>query len=113
MKAYTCILLCSNGQYYVGSTTNLELRMQQHFASDRFLSKSKEKEHFGEHATYESGSKFIKAYKPVKLVYHEEYDRIEDAFKRERQIHGWSHAKKEALIKGDIELLKQLSKSKK
>lgn len=97
MKAYTYILLCENNKYYVGSTTNLELRL---------------KEHFGEHATYESGSKFIKAYKPIKLVYTEEYDRIEDAFKRERQLHGWSHAKKEALIKGDFETLRTLSKSK-
>ena len=66
----------------------------------------------GEHPIYESGSKFTKAFKPIKLVYTEEYDRIDEAFKRERQIHGWSHAKKEALIKGDFDLLKKLSKSK-
>ena len=49
---------------------------------------------------------------PVKLVYKEEFSSIEQAFHRERQLHGWSRAKKEALINEDYELLKQLSKSK-
>ncbi|MFD2201086.1 GIY-YIG nuclease family protein [Shivajiella indica] len=30
MKAYTYILLCCNGQYYVGSTKNLEKRINEH-----------------------------------------------------------------------------------
>lgn len=97
MKPTVYILLCSDGRNYVGSTTHLEERL---------------KAHFGEHPIYESGSKFTKAFTPIKLVYTEEYDRIDEAFKRERQIHGWSHAKKEALIKGDFDLLKKLSKSK-
>lgn len=96
-KAIVYILLCSNGQFYVGSTTNLELRIQ---------------EHNGEHPEYSKGSKFTIAHKPFKLVYKEEYEGIEDAFKRERQLHGWSHKKKEALINGDIQLLRELSKSK-
>ena len=58
------------------------------------------------------GAMFTKAYLPVKLVYTEEYPRIEDAFRREKQLQKWSHAKKEALIKGDITTLKLLSKSK-
>lgn len=45
----------------------------------------------------------------MKLVYKEEYASIEQAFQRERQLHGWSRAKKEALIKGDLERLKELS----
>ena len=32
--------------------------------------------------------------------------------RREQQLHGWSRAKKEALIRGDIEELKRLAKSK-
>ena len=48
----------------------------------------------------------------MRLVYTEEYATIEEAYRRERQLHGWSRAKKEALICGDIELLKQLSKKK-
>ena len=35
-----------------------------------------------------------------------------EARMREQQLHGWSIAKKEALIRGDIETLKQLSKKK-
>jgi predicted GIY-YIG superfamily endonuclease len=35
-----------------------------------------------------------------------------EARMREQQLHGWSRAKKEALIRGDIETLKQLSKKK-
>ena len=69
MKPTVYILLCSDGRYYVGRTTYLEERL---------------KEHFGEHPIYECGSKFTKAFKPIKLVYTEEYDRIDEAFKRER-----------------------------
>jgi len=35
-----------------------------------------------------------------------------EARMREQQLHGWSRAKKEALIRGDIETLKQASKKK-
>jgi putative endonuclease len=44
----------------------------------------------------------------VQLVWSEYFDRITDAIAVERQIKGWSRAKKEALIRGDwssIELL--------
>ena len=87
--AYTYILECSNGAYYVGSTNDLERRLQEHQAG--------------------LGSRFTSAHLPVKLVYWEEYQTLEEAFRRERQLHGWSRAKKEALIKGDIEKLKSSS----
>ncbi len=47
---------------------------------------------------------------PVKLVYVEEYNRIDEAFFREKQIKGWSRRKKEALIEGKYEILPILSK---
>ena len=47
--------------------------------------------------------------RPVQLVFAEVYDRITDAIARERQIKGWSRAKKEALIRGDYETLPALS----
>ena len=90
--AYTYILLCSNDEYYVGSTDDLENRLNEHQKG--------------------RGCGFTKAHLPVKLVYKEEYQTKEEAYKRERQLHGWSRAKKEALIKGDIEELKRLSKKK-
>ena len=87
------ILQCSNGEYYVGSTSDLENRLNEHEKG--------------------RGCDFTKAHLPVKLVYTEEYPTIEEAYKRERQLHGWSKAKKEALICGDIEKLKELSNGKK
>lgn len=92
MTAYTYILQCANGKYYVGSTTDLEARFNEHQAG--------------------LGGKFTSTHLPVKLVYFEEYSSIHMAFSRERQLHGWSRAKKEALIRGDYEALRPLSQSK-
>ena len=89
MKGYLYILLCSNGTYYTGSTTDLERRIAQH--------------QNGEEANY------TKKHLPVKLVYYEEYQRIDEAYYRERQIHGWSHRKKKVLIEGNCDKLPDLS----
>ena len=89
--AYTYILQCANGQYYVGSTTDLERRLLEHQAG--------------------LGAHFTAKHLPVKLVYKEEFSSIQQAFARERQLHGWSRAKKEALINGNLPSLKPLSTS--
>ena len=89
MKGYMYILLCSNGSYYTGSTNNLELRLKQHQNGE--------------------GANHTKKYLPVTLVYYEEYQRVEDAFYREKQVQGWSRKKKEALINGDHNLLPELA----
>jgi putative endonuclease len=47
---------------------------------------------------------------PVSLVYYEEFDRIADAYAREKQIQGWSRKKKQALIAGNEARLIELSK---
>lgn len=86
------ILKCGNGLYYVGSTKNLEKRLEQHYLGE--------------------GANFTRKHLPVKLVYFETFDRIDEAFKREKQVQNWSRAKKEALIKRDFEALKNLSKGK-
>jgi putative endonuclease len=57
------------------------------------------------------GANHTKKRLPVKLVYFEEFDRIDKAFYREKQVQGWSRRKKEALIKGEYEKLPQLSKN--
>ncbi len=85
------ILKCSDGSYYVGSTTNLENRIKAH--------------NQGEGATHTAKRR------PVRLVYNEEFSSFDDAVKRERQVKKWSRAKKEALIRGEKEKLKKLSKS--
>ena len=92
MKGYTYILECSGGSYYVGSTINLERRLAEHQRGE--------------------GAMFTKAHLPVKLVYYEKFQRIDEAFKREKQLQKWSHCKKEALISGDIDRLKASSSSK-
>jgi putative endonuclease len=91
MKGYMYILKCSNDLYYVGSTNNLDLRIQQHKLGE--------------------GANFTRKHLPVELVYFEEYDRIDEAFRREKQVQGWSRKKKEALISGEFGKLPELSKN--
>jgi putative endonuclease len=74
------ILECCDGSYYTGSTVDLELRLEQHQNGE--------------------GANHTKKHLPVRLVYFEEYPRIDEAFYREKQVQGWSRKKKEALIKG-------------
>jgi putative endonuclease len=92
MKCYTYILKCSNGAYYTGSTKYLEMRMQQHQNGD--------------------GANFTRKHLPVELIYFEEFDRIDFAFLREKQIQGWSRNKKEALINSDTNKLRELAECK-
>lgn len=90
---YMYILECSNGQYYVGSTQDLDLRLKQHQAGEGFI--------------------FTKKHLPVKLVYYEKFQRIDEAFNREHQVKRWNRLKKEALINNQPELLRELSRPKK
>jgi putative endonuclease len=77
------ILECSDGSYYTGSTRDLERRMQEH-----------------NDGSYADG--YTESRRPVRLAYCEEFDRIDDAWARERQVHGWSRAKKRALVEGRV-----------
>jgi putative endonuclease len=88
--AYTYILKCSDSSYYTGSTKNMERRLWQHQNGE--------------------GAYHTKVRLPVTLVYVEHYDRVEEAFAREKQIQGWSRKKKEALIYSNIDDLQRLSK---
>jgi len=47
------------------------------------------------------GSKYTAKHKPKKVVYLKEYEDLQQARKRERQIKGWTRKKKEKLIKGE------------
>ena len=89
MKGYMYILQCGDESYYTGSTNNLELRLAQHQAGE--------------------GANHTRKHLPVKLLYFEEYARIDEAFYREKQVQGWSRKKKEALIKGMAEELHRFS----
>ena len=90
MKGYMYILLCNDGSYYTGSTNDLERRMAEHFSGQ--------------------GANHTKKHPPVKLLYYEEFQRVDEAFYREKQVQGWSRKKKEALINGQYEKLPELSK---
>jgi putative endonuclease len=85
MKGWMYILQCSDGSYYTGSTNDLTRRLEQHKKGE--------------------GANHTKSRLPVKLIYFEEYSRIDEAFHREKQIQGWSRKKKEALIREDYKRL--------
>ena len=89
LKGYMYILKCSDGSYYTGSTRDLEKRIYQHQQG--------------------KGSNYTKTRLPVKLVYFEEYERVDEAFYREKQVQGWSRGKKKTLIKKRYEKLPRLS----
>jgi putative endonuclease len=44
-------------------------------------------------------------------VYFEEYERIDEAFYREKQVQGWSRKKKQALINAQLDKLPGLAKN--
>ena len=93
MPAFVYMLRCSDGLYYVGSTrAALERRINEHNVG--------------------SYGGFTKSRRPVELVFHQEFDRINDAVSAERQIKGWSRAKKEALNRGDFGALPALSRNR-
>jgi len=58
-------------------------------------------------------SPYTRQFSDIQLVYTEQYDYKREAEKRERQLKGWSVAKKKALIDGDKQKLIELSKSRK
>lgn len=86
MQGFLDILLCSDGSYCKGITNDLERRLSQHQSGE--------------------GSKHTKKRIPVRLIYYKEYERINPAFCREKQIQGWSRTKKEAL-KVEMKVLKR------
>ena len=47
------------------------------------------------------GSRYTGNHAPEKLVYSEEYENLEEARLREKQIKGWTREKKEKLISGE------------
>ena len=91
--AYLYMLRCSDGSYYVGTARiDLELRIAQHNA--------------GLFGGYTSTRR------PVELIFSQHFESITDAIEAERQVKGWTRAKKEALIRGDWDGLKLLARRK-
>jgi len=90
MQFWTYLLRCADGSYYVGQTDDLDLRLAKH--NDGTI------------------GGYTSTRRPVTLVYAESFDTRDDAFWRERQIKGWSRAKKEALAREDWSELQRLAK---
>ena len=78
---FVYLLHCADDSYYVGHTDELELRVAQHQAGEI------------DGYTHER--------RPVRVVWTQETATREEALAAERQIKGWTRAKKEALIRGD------------
>lgn len=89
--AWVYMLECADRSFYVGSTRDtLDARIAQHDAGV-----------FGGYTA---------SRRPVRLVWSEHFQRIVDAVAAERQIKGWSRAKKKALIASDWERLSHLAR---
>jgi predicted GIY-YIG superfamily endonuclease len=86
---YLYILKSKNNKLYIGQTNSLQNRQDFHRwgVASKFTSQNKG---------------------PFQLVYSEKYRTRKEAMARERQLKKWSRAKKEALISGNLLLLKKL-----
>ena len=89
------ILRCADGLYYTGSYRGADLATR-----------------VSEHNTRKYLNAFTGKRLPVELVWATAYETKTDAIAFERQIKGWSRAKKEALIRGDYDALPALSRSR-
>ena len=88
--AYMYILECSDKSLYVGSTRDLERRFAQHNNGE--------------------GALYTQSRLPVRLLYFEQFDRVDDAYRREKQVQGWGRAKRLALARGELDRLPPLAK---
>lgn len=91
MSFWAYMLHCADRSFYVGHTENLDERIGAH----------------------QSG--LIPGYTstrlPVALVWSEEFPSRYEALQAERQIKGWSRAKKLALIRGDWAAISELARN--
>ena len=87
---FAYMLRCADRTYYVGHTDELERRIAEHG--------------FGQIPGYTATRL------PVELVWSETFPSRIEALSAERQIKGWSRAKKEALIGGDWAAVQRLAR---
>ena len=89
-RYYVYILKCSDNSYYTGVTSDLESRFIKHQSG-----------RYPESYTHNR--------RPVQLVFHNEFNEIEQAIAFEKQVKGWNRKKKGAIIDDNWEKLKELS----
>ena len=85
---YVYVIECTDSSLYTGVTNNLARRFQEHQAG--------------------KGGRYTNCNPPEKIIYSEEFSTSSEALNREKQIKGWTRAKKLALAQGNRILLKQL-----
>jgi putative endonuclease len=91
VSACLYILRCADGSYYVGTTVgSLDHRVAEHQAG--------------------AFDGYTALRRPVELVFHQHFERLDDAAAAERQVKGWRRDKKEALIRGDFAALPSLAR---
>ncbi len=90
MIFHTYLLKCADGSYYCGHTDNFELRIASHQSG--------------------KGSDYTARRQPVELVWSQDFPTRHEALAAERQIKGWSRAKKSALIEGNWGKIQELSR---
>lgn len=86
---FVYILRSKNNKLYIGQTNNLINRQDYH--------------RWGVAAKFTAQNKG-----PYELVYSEHFNTRKEAMMREKQLKKWSRIKKEALISGDLALIKKL-----
>jgi len=84
---YLYIIECKDGKLYTGITDDVNRRLREH---------------------QRDGSHFTSYNPAVRLLHKEPFPNKHLAAKREKQIKGWTRAKKIALSNRDFELLKKL-----
>lgn len=90
---FVYILCCADNSYYVGITNNLERRINEHNEG-------------------EDKKAYTFRRRPVKILFHTEFNDVNEAISFEKKLKGWSRKKKEAIISGNWDLLPDLSKCK-
>ena len=85
---FVYVLRCADDRLYIGVTDDVLRRVSKHNEG--------------------TASWFTAQRRPVEVVYVEARATRLSAFRRERQLKGWTRAKKEALIAGDLQLPKRL-----
>ena len=90
LMCFLYILRTSSNTLYIGVMESLDQRINTHNSG--------------------KGAEWIKVHRDARLVYSESHATLGSARKREIQLKKWSRAKKEALIAGDLAMLRNLSR---
>ena len=89
---WTYMLRCRDGSYYVGVTSEIEIRLAKH-------------------ALGVDPDAYTFRRRPVSVVYSDVFSTPDEAIFVEKRLKGWSRAKKDALVRVDWDTIRELSRS--